>query len=109
MPTILPAESYSGPPESPGSMPAFVSMRPCSDSEATVSSASVVMLWLSAVTVPAAARSFSPPSALPTPVTASDVFTVAEPSIFAVVRPLAFCNCSTATSSVGSSPTTFAV
>ena len=71
MPSTLPVdESISGPPESPGWIPAFVSTRPVSCSEPPASSLAVIV-WRSATILPAAVVSLPVPPALPIAVTAS--------------------------------------
>jgi hypothetical protein len=108
MPTIVPAASYSGPPESPGWTPAFVSTSPLSCSALPPRESVAVIAWCRAVTVPAAAVSVPVPPASPTAVTASPTVAGEELSA-AVVSPVALSSCRTATSAVGAVPTTVAV
>jgi hypothetical protein len=108
MPTIVPAGSYSGPPESPGSTPASVRISPLSCSALLPSDSVAVIDWSSAVTVPPAARRVPAPPAFPTAVTTSSMVAGEEPSA-AVASPEAFSRCRTATSADGSVPTTVAL
>ena len=101
MPITLPDASTSGPPESPGCTPAFVSIRPVSRSE--VSPSLAVIDRPSPVTVPVAAIGAPPaPPALPSAVTASPTATFEESPRLTVSRPDAFFSCSTATSAARS-------
>ena len=108
MPTIWPAASYSGPPESPEMIGASISIRPVSFSESWPVPSLAVIDWFSAVTEPVDAVSVPLPPALPTPTIASPTETPDESPTLAVVSPEALRSCSTATSSVGSVPTTSA-
>ena len=89
-------------------MAASISISPDNCSALLPVSSDAVIDWSSAVTVPVAAVRVPVPPALPTPVTASPtVASSVERS--AVCRPEASVSCRTATSSVGSVPTTVAV
>ena len=108
MPTTSLSESNMGPPESPGTARALVSMRPDrssvlphGESDETVSA------WSVPVTLPAAFTSSPPPSALPTAATCVPIEGVSV-SVFTVVRPLASFSWSSATSRVWSKPSTVA-
>jgi len=110
MPMTLPSESYSGPPESPEMTAALISIMSVSVSAFVPFSSLAVSDWPVATTVPVAALGVPPtPPALPTTVIWSAAATVEESPIRTVCSPDAFCSCSTATSSVGSVPTTVAV
>src|SRR6185437_15853459 len=111
MPITVPvALSYSAPPESPGWMLAFTWIIPVSRSALLPLSSLAVMDWLIALTVPDAAVGVPPvPPALPTAVTAMPTLTLDESPSLAVASPLASLSWITATSSVGSVPTTVAV
>jgi len=88
----------------------LISIMPVSVSTLEPFSSLAVRVCPVAVTLPFAALGVPPvPPALPTAVTASPALTSDESPIFAVCRPDAFCSWITATSSVGSVPTTFAV
>ena len=100
MPITWPDAVSSGPPESPATTSALVSIRPDRLSEASESSASVVMCWYVAVTVPVAWERLPVPPALPTAVTVSPVLAALVAS-FATVRPDALLSCRTAMSSAG--------
>ena len=88
---ITPAELASGPPESPGTMSAFVWIIPCSVSAAIDPPPSLaVMVWPSALTWPGFAVMVPRPSALPRATTAVPALTEAELPIGTVVSPDAF-------------------
>ena len=107
MPMTSPFESTSGPPESPGWMPAFVSSSPVSRSELLPSLA--VIDLPRPVIVPVAAIGAPPaPPALPSAVTASPSCTFDESPRLTVWSPDAPFSCSTATSAARSYPTTVA-
>ena len=100
MPTTSPEVLSSGPPESPGWMPALVWIRPCSCSALPASSSDAVMVLPVAVTLPVATDGVPPlPRALPTATTFWPACTPAELRL-TVCRPEAFCSWSTATSLV---------
>ena len=100
MPTTLPALSSSGPPESPGWTPAFVSIRPVSCSELPCSSLATIDL-LRPVTVPRADVRFPVPPAFPTARTTSPTAALEELTEI-VFRFEAPCSRRTATSLVRS-------
>ena len=108
MPTTRPDALASGPPESPGWMPASTWMRPSRVSlEPSVSDAT--MRWSSAVTRPGAIDGAPPfPPALPSPTTASPTERSAARPIGAVVSPETPWILMSATSAVTLYPRTFA-
>ena len=77
MPTTRPRLLTSGPPESPGSTPAFVSISPVSCSEPPASSEAVIDLPRP-VTVPVAEAMLPVPPALPRAVTFAPTVSFAE-------------------------------
>ena len=83
-------------------------MRLCSVSVLPLPSLPAVIDCPSAVTTPAAVVGVPVPPALPMATTASPTSTVDESPSGATARPEALASCSTATSSVGSVPTTVA-
>ena len=88
MPMTWPCEFTSGPPESPASMLAFVSISPVSCSDEPEPSSVAVIAWLSAVTAPGATAGVPPvPPALPSATTLSPTLTVEESPVDAVVSP----------------------
>ena len=110
MPMTWPAASASGPPESPETMSALVSIIPCRVSLATEPPWSLaVMDWFSPVTWPAAGTMVLCPSALPMATTAAPVFTVDESPMGTVCRPDAPWSWISAMSPVSSYPTTLAL
>ncbi len=109
MPMTWPAKSASGPPESPETICAFVSINPCRVSEVTVPPTSLaVMVWFSPVTRPTAGTMAFCPSALPRATTVAPDLTAAELPIGTVRRPDAPCSRIRAMSPVTSYPTTLA-
>ena len=103
MPMTRPAELTSGPPESPATMFAFVSIIPCSVSEVTAPPWSLaVMVWLIPVTWPVAETISLRPSALPMAITVAPVLTWLESPVGTGCRPDAFCSWISAMSPVTS-------
>src|ERR1700686_52212 len=110
MPTTLPELSTSGPPESPGWICALKAIMLVSVSALAPPGSVAVTVWPSAVTVPDESVGAPPrPSALPIAVTLSPTDTCEESPTGTVGRSDALASCSTATSSVGSTPTTGAL
>ena len=110
MPMTSLALLYSGPPESPGCSGAFIWISPVRSSESPPGPSEAVIDWSRSVTVPLLTEGAPPtPPALPTAVTASPICTLDESPTFAISRPDASSSCSTATSAVGSVPTTCAL
>src|SRR6478752_5596844 len=109
MPTTWLLALKSGPPESPAWTFASVSMRPFDCSAFEPLSSVAVIVWSRAVTWPGAALGVPPvPPAFPTAVTESPTDTLAD-EMWAVCSPDASDSFKTATSSVGSVPTTDAL
>jgi hypothetical protein len=101
IPITLPAVLTSGPPESPDSTGASVSISPDSCSAAPLVRDPAVMERLSPVTRPATALGVPPsPPALPIATTGSPTFRDEESATDTVERPDAPCSCSTAMSPV---------
>ena len=98
IPITRPAWFSSGPPESPGSIPAFVSTRLVSVSLPPWSSLATICLW-SPVTTPVATVTPPRPPALPRATTAWPTFSFDELPSLTVFRPVAVVIWSTATSS----------
>jgi len=99
MPTTAPDVFTRAPPESPGSIPALVSMSPLSRSLELVSSSLAVIDWLTAMTDPLVEVGVPPtPPALPRATTAAPTFTICALAIGTVFRPEAPFSLSTATS-----------
>ncbi len=100
MPTTSPLVLTRGPPESPGWMPALVSISPLSCSALPADSSEAVMVRPVPVTLPVATDGVPPlPPALPSATTFWPLCTPEELRL-TVVRPEAFCSWSTATSLV---------
>ena len=101
MPITWPWVLVSGPPESPGWIGALDWMSPLSRSELLDPSSPAVIARPRPVTLPVATEGVPlRPSALPMATTLSPMRTCDESPRFAVVRPEAPCNCSTAMSLV---------
>ena len=107
MPTTSPCVSRSGPPESPATTSAVVSIMDVSVSDDAEPSSAAVTDAVSEEIVPAAAESAPVPSALPTAVTTSPTAACSRSTVM-VLRPDAPVSCRRATSSVASLPTTVA-
>ena len=100
MPTTSPWVLTSGPPESPGWMPALVWIRPWSRSALPADSSEAVMVLPVAVTLPVATDGVPPlPPALPSATTFWPLCTPEELRL-TVCSPEAFTSWSTATSRV---------
>jgi len=100
----------SGPPESPGWIGAFVWMSPDRLSALSPLSLPTVIDWFRAWTTPLTADGVPPtPPALPMATTSSPTATAEELPVWTVASPEAPFSWITATSSVGSVPTTLAV
>ena len=100
-PMTCPVEVLSGPPESPGTMPALIWIMPCKVSVLSAAASSeAVMVLSSPVTCPPAGMMAPVPSALPSASTASPVLTAVELPIGTVCRPVAPCSRIKATSTV---------